>query len=1180
MRLKSLEIKGFKSFADKTLIHFPESVIGIVGSNGCGKSNIIDAIRWVLGEQKTSQLRSEAMTGVIFNGTQERKPAALADVCLSFENHRGLLPLAYQEVSIRRQLYQDGSSEYRLNEVKCRLKDIQLLLADTGIGSDSYAIIALGMVDELLQDRDNARMKLFEQAAGISKYKVRKKETLSKLKATEEDLTRTDDLVSELEKNLRSLERQAKKAEKYFALKQEYQEKALLWHTSRIHKLKNEYKILQEQINQEQTRSQQLAQEEQELNLSLSKHKQKLEQAAQEHQNQIQAWNQAKAQVKNLEHELALLEQNLGFKNKQLEQSQAQAQQAQHLSLSLKQTWQENRDTLDLALEQLAEEQAKDLHLKNDFQWIEQTRSNRQNAAKTAQEDCENLNRQLFKLEQEYERNQEQIQNLEKQSQDNRQLETKLLEKLQQTQDQLNLSQEQSQEQQKQLEALRQAENQRLENVQNLENQIRKLKQDLGQEQIELNKNQKAQDALAKQISSLSGYSEAVRYLAKQQGLWPSAPPPLLADLFDCPPQLRPSLGLYLETYLECFVVQTSQEAWLAWPSLQQANKGQASFIVLDALPPLPPPNQNQGLGQTVLSQIQIKNPKQYLKLFQFLLGNLRWIQTPKPQEELPLDNWDYLDQQGQFYRQQQILKLGPLPTWQGQNIGRENDLQKLHNLIKQNQENLHNLNQTNQELNLQLQNLIQNDQRKTIQNLEKQWSLNQGQNSSLQAQIQELQKQYLQNQTLNQTLKQQIQTLQNHSQTLAQNIENQTLAWEQSEKLSLERLKLAQQAEQEYQFQVQQQQNQSLALLRAQNQVQNLEQKQQFLQNNLQEQEKQSQTNLKLSQELQTQIQTEQLKYQELQTQIQQAKTHSQQTQNLSQLSENQFIQARKTSDQTQENLQLCQKQQQQQLALLRTLEQNFSEIKIQLNGIAERLQAEFECNINELINLPKPPQIDPELENQVASLRKELQNFGPINPTALQAFEELQERLNFILQEKNDLVQAQQALLDTIKEIETRATEQFLQAFEQVRLHFIQVFRSLFLEDDTCDLLLSNPEQALESNIEIIAKPKGKRPLSIQQLSGGEKTLTATALLFALYLLKPAPFCIFDEVDAPLDDANIAKFNRIIKDFSHNSQFIIVTHNKRTMQAVQIMYGVTMVKGISKLVPVDFSHLSEFPT
>ena len=227
MRLKSLELKGFKSFANDTLLHFDQDVIGIVGPNGSGKSNVVDAIRWVLGEQKGKELRLENMGDVIFNGTKKRKPAPVAQVAITFDNNLGILPSEYQEVVISRHLYRSGESEYKLNGVTCRLKDIQSILIDTGIGSNSYAIIALGMVDDILYDKDNARRKMFEQAAGISKYKKRKHETMLKLKLTTEDLTRIDDILKEIQTNLETLEKQAKRTAKYFELKKDYKELSL-----------------------------------------------------------------------------------------------------------------------------------------------------------------------------------------------------------------------------------------------------------------------------------------------------------------------------------------------------------------------------------------------------------------------------------------------------------------------------------------------------------------------------------------------------------------------------------------------------------------------------------------------------------------------------------------------------------------------------------------------------------------------------------------------------------------------------------------------------------------------------------------------------------------------------------------------------------------------------------------
>jgi chromosome segregation protein len=287
-------------------------------------------------------------------------------------------------------------------------------------------------------------------------------------------------------------------------------------------------------------------------------------------------------------------------------------------------------------------------------------------------------------------------------------------------------------------------------------------------------------------------------------------------------------------------------------------------------------------------------------------------------------------------------------------------------------------------------------------------------------------------------------------------------------------------------------------------------------------------------------------------------------------------YFEARAIIHDKEENWKNQQKLNNQQIQLLFQLEQKFNEIKLQIQGIAERVKMEFEMNVNDLLQSASPDKDwSEDAEKNVEKLRRILNEFGPVNEMAVEAYDEARERLNFIQLQKNDLMASKDTILETLHEIDNTANQKFMAAFGTVRTNFIKVFRSLFEEDDTCDLILSDPKQPLESKIEIIAKPKGKRPLTINQLSGGEKTLTATALLFALYLLKPAPFCIFDEVDAPLDDSNISKFNHIIKDFSEQSQFIIVTHNKKTMSSVEIMYGVTMVKGISKLVPVDFRAL-----
>jgi len=320
MRLKSLHIKGFKSFANETILNFSEDVIGVVGPNGSGKSNIVDAIRWVLGEQKSKELRLEAMSDVIFNGTKTKKEAATATVALTFDNTKNLLPTEYQTVTISRTLFRSGESEYRLNNVSCRLKDINSLFLDTGIGSNSYAIIALGMVDDILADKENSRRRMFEQAAGVSKYKIRKRETLNKLKGATEDLNRIDDLLFEIEGNLKSLEKQAKRTQKYFDLKSEYKELSIKHAVISIHHLKQKYKGISDQLVKDQDiyrendsrlyKFQALLEKEKKANSDK-------ENALSDHQKKL---NELVYQIRTREGDKGLLAQKIGFKKQNKEQ--------------------------------------------------------------------------------------------------------------------------------------------------------------------------------------------------------------------------------------------------------------------------------------------------------------------------------------------------------------------------------------------------------------------------------------------------------------------------------------------------------------------------------------------------------------------------------------------------------------------------------------------------------------------------------------------------------------------------------------------------------------------------------------------------------------------------------------------------------------------------------------------
>ena len=284
-------------------------------------------------------------------------------------------------------------------------------------------------------------------------------------------------------------------------------------------------------------------------------------------------------------------------------------------------------------------------------------------------------------------------------------------------------------------------------------------------------------------------------------------------------------------------------------------------------------------------------------------------------------------------------------------------------------------------------------------------------------------------------------------------------------------------------------------------------------------------------------------------------------------------YYQSKGSIEQEDKAIHEIRKKKEQADVLIQSIHDEINHLKLQLTSLKERLHIEFGIDINDIIHLvPEENLVEEEVKSGSEKLKKKLDEFGPINPMALESFKEIKDRYDFIMKEQDDLKKARESLLQTIAEIDATAKEKFMDAYFEVRNNFIKVFRSLFSEEDKCDLILSDLNNPLESDINIIAQPKGKKPLSIHQLSGGEKTLTATALLFGIYLLKPAPFCIFDEVDAPLDDNNIDKFNNIIKKFSSDSQFIIITHNKKTMAATDIIYGITMAEpGVTTVVPVD---------
>ncbi|MBC7902544.1 MAG: chromosome segregation protein SMC [Gemmatimonadaceae bacterium] len=1173
MRLKSLEIKGFKSFADRTVLNFDEGVTGVIGPNGCGKSNIIDSIRWVIGEQKISHLRSENLESLVFNGSKTRSASGLAEVSLTFENTRNLLPTEFNTVTVTRKFYKSGESEYRLNDVQCRLKDIQNLFMDTGVSTDSYAIIELGMVDEIIKDKENSRRRMLEQAAGITIYKTRKKEAKQKLDATEQDLARIEDLLFEINNQLKSLESQAKKAEKYHEIKKEYRELSIELAKAALEGFNITYRDLNEQAETETNKKihleaviagedASLEQEkvgfiEKERALQSMQHEfndllQKLRTKEneknlagqrlnflQEKSDSLQDFlNKGEGQLKGLEESIVFTEQQVTEEDSKLSGLQEQLEE-------LKSSVDENRKVFD-------EKRGHADRLRSENLASQRNQFDAEKKVAVADTSIQNLQRTIGQLEEETAVRNSQLKQLEEERvTKEEELENRKTD-LQQLQDHHERTKEQILQTQGDLEMLR---------------------QQLADEGRKFDSKKNEHDLLKSLIDSMEGYPESVKFLHKNPNWNHTAP--ILSDIIYVKEEFRAAVENVLEPYLNYYIVNNLTEGLQAVHLLDENKKGKANFFLLDKFQQFSSSDVHQPEG-TIAALSVIEVDEQYLKLAQYLLGN---VFIAENEDALVNSNGAIiLEKHGKYVKGKYALTGGSVGLFEGKKIGRAKNLEKLVEQITSQELVVNGLRAAIQEKHNEVIGF--NEQLKETAIRQAQEDINRLTNLvfSLQNKIENLH-------ASQHTAQNRLEELQvNLSQTTA-SVEGVRNEWTQLVAALNDLREKLKTSEDEYRVaetaynDVMAGYNEfNLQVTRQQSRIGGLKQELVFKSNQLRDLREQLETNssqLKQTQESiaegTTTLDTAEQGHVELLRRKQEDEQKLNET-------DQAYYNLRNQLNEKESELRHKVKEKEMIEHLLSEIKDRLNELKLQLAGMKERLQVEFRINLDDILDQPRSgdtPVV--ELQEKSDKMKKRLENLGEVNPTAIEAFTEMKKRYDFILEQKNDLVTAKESLLQTIQEVEATANQQFLETFNRVRENFQKVFKALFTEDDTADLILENPENLAETGIDIVAKPKGKRPSSITQLSGGEKTLTATALLFAIYLIKPAPFCILDEVDAPLDDANVGKFTNMIRKFSEESQFIIVTHNKQTMGAVDVIYGVTMQEpGVSKLVPVDFRSLS----
>ena len=1173
MRLKSLEIKGFKSFADKTHISFDEGITGIIGPNGCGKSNIIDSIRWVIGEQKISHLRSENLESLVFNGSKTRSASGLAEVSLTFENTRNLLPTEFSTVTVTRKFYKSGESEYRLNDVSCRLKDIQNLFMDTGISTDSYAIIELGMVDDIIKDKENSRRRMLEQAAGVTIYKTRKKEARQKLDATEQDLARIEDLLFEINNQLKSLENQAKKAEKYYEIKKEYRELSIELAKAALEGFNLTYRDLNEQVDTETDKKIRLeavvAQEEAELEQEKVGfiEKERALQSMQHEFNDLLQGLRTKENEKNLasqrlnflkekenslqefllkgEGQLKGLEESIVFTRQQVGEEENKLSGLQEQLDSLKASVDETRQVFDekrSAVDGLRRENAQ----------IQRDQFDAEKKVAVADTSIQNLQRGIRQLEEERMVRESQLKQLEEERQ---------------------LKEQDLESKQRELRQLQEHHERTKENILQAQGQLEVLRQKLADESRKLDSKKNEHDLLKSLVDSMEGYPESIKFLHKNPN-WNHAAP-ILSDIIYVKEEFRAAVENVLEPYLNYYVVNNLQEGLQAVHLLDNNKKGKANFFLLDKFTGSTDVAAHGGNG-TIPAMDVIEVDGQYRSLAEHLLGNVFIAQ-----DEEALENSNgavVLEKHGKYVKGKYSITGGSVGLFEGKKIGRAKNLEKLREEIRLQESVVNDLKVAIQEKHSEV--VGYNEELKEQAMRQTQDDINRLTNFvfSLQNKVENLHTQ--QHTSLNR-----LEELQLSLEETIAGIEDTRSAWTELVKVVADLKEKSQLAEEEYRSAEIAYNSSSagynefnLQVTRQHSRINGLKQEMEFKSKQLNDLSTQIEVNAsQLKQTNESIAESEELLSGAESVLVELLRKKEEEEKKLNE-ADQAYYNLRNALGERESELRHKVKEKEQLDQLLSGIKDRLNELKLQLSGMKERLNVEFRINLDDIIDQPRTGDTPVEdLQEKADRMKKRMENLGEVNPTAIEAFTEMKKRYEFILEQKNDLVSAKDSLLQTIQEVEATANQQFLDTFNKVRENFQRVFKALFTDDDTADMVLENPENLADTGIDIVARPKGKRPSSISQLSGGEKTLTATALLFAIYLIKPAPFCILDEVDAPLDDANVGKFTNMIRQFSEHSQFIIVTHNKTTMSTVDVIYGVTMQEpGVSKLVPVDFRGLN----
>ena len=1233
MYLKNLTVLGFKSFADKTALNFQPGVTAIVGPNGCGKSNVSDAIRWVLGEQSAKALRGGEMADVIFNGTDGRKPLGMAEVSLTIggvdEDHLRAagVEIAYNEVTVTRRVFRDGGSEYYINKTACRLKDIQQLFMGTGVGRTSYSIMAQGNITQILSSRPEDRRLIFEEAAGITKYKAQKKEALRKLEYTEQNLVRVEDLVREVKRQIGSLQRQAGKARRYKQLSDDLQ------HLD-TQLARHQYDVLQAEIRERETMAENLRSEIEQMSASMLRSEyeiSELRERLSELERQIGGMQQRGLELKG---QAERHESRIQFNQERLKELEAQnakafadISQAEERKSIAEQEFGTVKESLEKSEQALAGHrealQAKAAALRA----LEEDLRRQQEVLRQAQAGA-------FAAAQDLTRARNEITALDLQKQGN----VVRLEKL--SAEKIQLEEERTRLETRLHEFAANVEAEKL-SVVTQRGTVEQRQQRLKEIHEELSRTGQELDALLRQQAEKRSRLHVLQQLqAGHEGFGEGALAALkqsqhvlgsLADKIRVPDQFVPAIESALGHHLQVVLTEQPESAHEILADLSAGRKGRACIAPMEFMRNgharlAGEPEQGQGsgadAGQTDPALIELNGvplPAVSVVQSEDSVRTLveRLLRSTRIVRDLGNATQAWRESNGAF---QYVTLTGELLSSQGVYTGGTNDGNGKGRAAASI------LSRKNQIAELEL-GLTQVQEQ--VSEVSRHKGALQSEQTEIQASLQQAQTELRAQEVAIATHEGEFNALQNSRRLLNQKIETvifevQSLAAQEKEGLE-KRAALASRADEL----AAQEQTWQTEVAEAGTKLETLRQGREAANAGLTESKVAMATEEQMCASFRQQQQALAQRLGELAQIIEQRRGEvgsfiGRKEQAESEIQESQGCIERLQHERDLVNGQAAELSGQKQLQeaevsareeSLREQRKSHTELQGKRGGVEvelaqksmavqnlrERIEQKYHLNLNEIrsecititfadegparVHVLSPEEMaaagaatDWEaVAQQVQALQTRLDEMGPVNLVAIEEYEETEQRYQFLSKQHEDLVQAKAQLHEVINRINTQTRDMFRTTFEQIRENFRTMFVEVF-GGGKADLVLMDENDLLESGIEIVARPPGKQLQTISLLSGGEQTMTAVSLLFSIYQVKPSPFCVLDELDAPLDESNINRFIRILQRFLEHSQFIIITHNKRTIGMADVLYGVTMQEhGVSKIVSVKFHKSDE---